>query len=216
MKARYYQRRLLKKDILYLNLPDENLLLSCGVEIDFTPTQNYVAEAIAKDIPKETVDVAIAKELYDAVISSKLKSSFYTDMRFWQWASLYPMQEYVKWRFSIDLENKASHYSRFLGTGGIRGLSQNAVSRIFTPASLLLPEKDGEELLASLFDKAQKEQSIFQSESCLSHHTLIAAVKATKGMGKNDSKRVIMKLNSLKFSKCFDLMSENEIIALIS
>lgn len=215
MEAKYYQRKLIQEDILNLSLPNEELLASCEVDIDFTATQEYVQMAIAQDIPKETVDVAIARELYDAVLKSQIKSSFCTDMRFWQWVSLNPMQEYVKWRWSIDLENKPSHYSRFLGTGGIRGLSQNAISRIYTPAALLLPEVDGVELLESLFDKAQKELSIFQSESCLNRRVLIAVVKATKGKNQRESKNTIMKLNALKYTKCFEVMTEDEILDLL-
>jgi hypothetical protein len=215
MEAKYYQKKLTKKDILNLSLPNEDLLASCDVDIDFTSTQEYVGMAISQDLPKAGVDVAIAKELYQAIQTSQIKSSFCTDMRFWQWVSLYPMQDYVNWRWSIDLENKSSHYSRFLGTGGIRGLSQNAIARIYTPASLLIPEPEGDELLISLFDKAQKEMSIFQSESCLNRKVLIAVVKATRGKNQQNSKKDIMKLNALKYTKCFELMSEEEIIDLL-
>jgi hypothetical protein len=63
--------------------------------------------------------------------------------------------------------------------------------------------------------KAQKEMSIFQSESCLNRKVLIAVVKATRGKNQQNSKKDIMKLNALKYTKCFELMSEEEIIDLL-
>jgi len=216
MEAKVYKKKLTKNDIVNLNLPNDDQLHSIGVKINFKPTQKLVTSAIEKDIPSETVDVALAMELHDAIIKSKISESFLFDMRFWQWVCLYPMSEYVNWRWSIDLENKPSHYNRYLGTGGTGGFSKNAVSRIFIPAYVLLKEKDGKELLESLFDKTQKEQSIFQNECAINAKILVAMVRATKNKNTSESKNTIMKLNALKFSKCFDLMPEEDIVALIS
>ncbi len=66
MEAKAYKQKLTKKDILNLNLPNDDQLHSIGVKINFKPTQKLVTSAIEKDIPSETVDVALAMELHDA------------------------------------------------------------------------------------------------------------------------------------------------------
>ena len=216
MKAQYFKKTLTKKDIPGATFPSEDFLESCGVDVDFTYIQSMVTEAKEKEFSKEHIDFALALKLHDMLIASKINTSFFTDMRFWQWVCLGPMNEYVHWRFSIDLEKTPSHYVRFLGTGGIGGFSRNAVSRIFIPAYYLLPEIDGKELLESLFEKAQKELSIFQNEACLNPTILVAMVKATRNKNQAETQKIISNFNDLKASKCFDFMSQEEILELLA
>jgi hypothetical protein len=216
MEAKIYNRTLETKDILNLELPSDDELISLGCDIDFEHCQKLVRDAKDQDIPPESIDVALAHKLHEAITKSKINESYYFDMRFWQWVCLHPMSEYVHWRWSIDLENKPSHYRRFVGHGGTGGFSKNALARIFIPAYVLLKEDDGKDLLDSLFEKTQKELSIFQNECAINSHILVAMIRATLNKNTSETKRIIIRLNVLKSGICFDLMPQDEIVKLIS
>ena len=109
--------------------------------------------------------------------------------------------------------------NRFLGSGGVGGFSNNSASRLFFPVAALKTDPDAKSLIEHFWSNTQIELSISQSILSLNPKIVIAATRATQGIGSSNVtdavNDVMVSLNLSSGSTLLDIMEEDEITALM-
>ena len=164
-------------------------------------------------------DAVLSSLLYEAVIQSELRQNYISDLRLWQWIALNPLREYVLWRWDIETDELNQKANRFLGSGGVGGFSNNSASRLFFPVAALKTDPDAKSLIEHFWSNTQIELSISQSILSLNPKIVIAATRATQGIGSSNVtdavNDVMVSLNLSSGSTLLDIMEEDEITALM-
>ncbi len=147
-ELRKYERDIQPSEVLEL-LNDPTIILSDSVEIavDFSDLDDLVNRFRDGDQRIRTGMDVQAHEIIHKLLRGIDRRTL-TQMKFWQWLCLNPLREFVLVRWlNIDDSSTPDNLSnaeasRFAGSQSLRGISRNAVARLWWCAETLSEQDD--------------------------------------------------------------------------
>lgn len=150
----------------YLTDPTRGVTQATGLSADLAAMNSSISsliESSAAGANRAAWDAPTAKVLYEGL--GDLPIALAVDMRFWHWLCIEPFSQFVwfRWLGSVPedpgLVLTPALSERFLGTASLRGVSRNALARLYWAARTLRESDDD----YSLVDRALANQDFFQA-----------------------------------------------------
>ena len=169
---------------------------------------------------RAVLDRALVEPLHKAL--SHLTPRQASDMGFWQWLCIVGLPDVVSWRWygaatapGEALERPALA-ERFLGAGTLRGVSRNALSRLWWCARSLHSRDDGYRLAHEVLAKQDLFQAIFERDFGLYPPAARACVRHFADASEGEWRRGTLRLNHLLTTVALETLSEDDVLELLS
>jgi hypothetical protein len=215
--------RLIKDDELphLLLLPTHVESEAIGVTADLSKVATILKAAPRKnDSERASWDSAFAEPLHQAL---KLPRRVASDMKFWHWLTISVLSDlvWIRWNGSVPsdvaatLSTKPSLAERFLGSATLRGVSRNALARLWWCADALYSKGDGYQLVREALSKQDLFQAIFERQFGLYPAAARACLKTLSNKSEGEWREATRKLNHYLTTIVVESLTEEQVAELI-
>ncbi len=202
-----------------------------SVNLDAFSAQCSALQHDAGDKLKTNSDAHLARLLHKSL--RHIDRRTLTDPNLWQWMSLNRFPEYVAWRWfdglslrdldARDAEGvhviKDSAVEHFLGGASLRGVSRNALARLFWGAEAAWVQGIGEDRyldVDTVFKFADLFSGVFERLVCLRADAAIKVMRDIKGRSENSRRSIMLNLNLVLSTTCLESLDMNTYSELVT
>ena len=196
-----------------------------GTEADLAEVRE-VFEGVLEEYPqlrgaeRAVLDRTLAEPLHRALAHLTPRQA--SDMGFWHWLCIAGLPDVVSWRWygaaTIPGEalEKRALAERFLGAGTLRGISRNALARLWWCAGSLHTGEDGYALAREVLAKQDLFQAIFERDFGLYPPAARACVRYFGNASEGEWRRGTLRLNHYLTTIVLETLSEDDVLELLS
>lgn len=200
-----------------LEKPDSVDTVPLERDADFTEVRRVIDGLLSQNAGDRTIwDQKLVEPLHRALRDLPIRIA--SDMRFWQWLCISQFQDFVRRRWGGDESGKPVSRSlaeRFLGSPTLRGVSRNALARLWWCAHCLKTEEEGYGLAQTVLTRQDLFQAIFERRFCLYPPAAQACVRKYAQAGQDEWRRGTKFLNHYLTTIVVESLTENEIRSLL-
>lgn len=189
-----------------------------GGEADFSDVEKVVTSALQNlkkgKIKDADMDVAIAEKLHAALCH--LDQQTLSDVRFWQWLTLFRFREFSETRIGVSVTSKLTREAanRFLGGESLERKNRQVLRRLFLACQTLAQASD-----YTLANEALSLQdtmvALFERNLGINHAVARAFVRGVKGNTGTVVQQKAKRLNAISNTTFLAGMPEAEIITML-
>jgi hypothetical protein len=197
-----------------------------SLNVDFSAVKDVLVSAGSENsggVGQASLDTQLVEPLHRAMPSLSHRAA--TDMRFWHWLCIVVLPDVVWYRWhggipdspaDVLTENPAMA-ERFLGASTLRGMSRNALARLWWCAETLYSEQDGYDLARQALTRQDLFQAIFERQFGLYPPAALACLRRF-GNGKvseREWREGTRRLNHYLTTIVVEALSEEDILRLL-
>jgi hypothetical protein len=144
-------------------------------------------------------------------------------MRLWHWFSVSRLSEFVwrRWHGEVPneplqvLDDRKALFERFLGTNSLRGVSRNAMSRLFWTAEVFFSEKHDYRLVEKIWKNQDFLQAILERELGLYPPAAEACLLELENRGEGERRKAVRVLNHILTTRVVETLDVDDVRGLI-
>ncbi len=169
---------------------------------------------------RAVLDRALAEPLHRALAHLTPRQA--SDMGLWHWLCIAALPDVVSWRWygaatiSPEALQQRSLAERFLGAGTPRGISRNALARLWWCAESLYSADDGYHLTRQVLTRQDLFQAVFERDFGLYPPAARACVRHFEGASEEEWRRGTLRLNHYLTTIVLETLSEEDMLELLS
>jgi Family of unknown function (DUF6339) len=193
-----------------------------GEYIDFNPVRDKVDQLLNEGGKSRvsTWDAALAPVVHGALRGCSRRTLL--DMRLWHWMAVTQLQDYVlrRWcrleEIHEELVLPPAQMERFLGRPTLRGVSRNAVARLYWVADALYSPEEGYSLVDTVLGNQDFFQNIFERKFGLYPPAAKVCARQLSEASEADRRRALKLLNLYASTIALESLEESNIIPLVA
>lgn len=172
--------------------------------------------AEASSVVRAKLDRELAAPLHRALTGLSRRDA--TDMQFWRWLCVCQFQDVVWYRYyghmPVDFSGTISPSlaERFLGSPTLRGVSRNALARLWWCAEALYTEEDKYDLVNIALSRQELFQGIFERMFGLYIPAARACLRVLNNSSEDEIRQATKELNHYFTTIVAEALSEEDII----
>lgn len=194
---------------------------SIGLSVDFDEARS-VFEAFVRQYPnpspqeRASLDRMMAVPLHNAMRQLNRRTA--TDMHLWHWLCTTVFRDFVWYRWYGRIPNdfamtvSPALAERFLGAPTLRGISRNALARLWWCAESLDSNSEGYDLVQIALSKQDFFQAVFEREFGLCLPVAKACLRALKDCTEDERREATKNLNHYFTTVAAETLSEPQVI----
>lgn len=191
-----------------------------GCVADLAAMGASMAHIMESTAPKGSIgraawDAPTARVLYEGL--GRLPVSVAVDMRFWHWLCIEPFSRFVwqRWLGAVPDDPREAMTpalsERFLGTASLRGVSRNALARLYWTARTLRESTEDYSLVDQALGNQDFFQAIFERALGLYRPAAIACLNTLGGSSEDERRLALRRLNHYLTTIALEALDEDEI-----